>query len=94
MVRNFFETSKMLNVWNRTSLTLIPKINNACHVDDFRPIACCSVFYKVVSKILTTRLQNVIHKFVDEAWVGFILGRFISDNKLLAIIGNTTSQNV
>ncbi|XP_056691836.1 uncharacterized protein [Spinacia oleracea] len=51
-VREFFRTGVMLKQVNNTSVTLVPKIQNASCVKDFRPIACCSVVYKIISKIL------------------------------------------
>lgn len=68
---------------NCTSVTLVPKISNPCRIKDFRPIACCSVLYKIISKILTNRLQNVVGKVVSECQAGFIPGRHISDSILL-----------
>ncbi|XP_056695658.1 uncharacterized protein [Spinacia oleracea] len=60
-VKEFFDTGKMLRQVNNTSVTLIPKIQNA-----------------------TTRMQGVIGDMISNAQSGFIPGRNISDNILLA----------
>lgn len=83
-VFEFFKTGHMATQWNCTSITLIPKVPNPQSVKDFRPISCCTVLYKIVSKILTRRLGQVIGEVVNEAQAGFIPGKHIGDNILLA----------
>lgn len=51
-VQYFFDHCHMPNQVNCTLMTLNPKVDNAIHVKDFRPIACCSVLYKKISKVL------------------------------------------
>ncbi|XP_056698440.1 uncharacterized protein [Spinacia oleracea] len=63
-VREFFDTGVLPKPINNTVVTLIPKIQNASNVKDSRPIACCSVVYKIISKNLTARMQGVIGKVV------------------------------
>ncbi|XP_021745343.1 uncharacterized protein LOC110711272 [Chenopodium quinoa] len=60
-------------------------VPNASHVKDFRPIACCTVVYKLISKIITTILAIVIGEVINDAQAGFILGKHIRDNILIAI---------
>lgn len=80
----FFRDRKMYPMVNRTTITLIPKIPNACEVKQFRPISCCNMLYKLISKMLAVRLQQVIPKVVSLEQAGFIPGRQILDNVLLA----------
>ncbi|XP_048493464.1 uncharacterized protein LOC125494011 [Beta vulgaris subsp. vulgaris] len=70
---------------NCTLVTLIPKIPNLSLVKDFRLIAYCTKLYKIIAKILTNRMQNMIGIVVDLAQAWFMPGRNISDNILLAI---------
>ncbi|XP_019106181.2 uncharacterized protein LOC109135521 [Beta vulgaris subsp. vulgaris] len=81
---DFFENGVMPNEINATVVTLIPKVPNPTYVKDLRPIACCSVIYKIIAKIITLRLQKVIGDVMDLAQAGFIPNRTISDNILLA----------
>lgn len=67
-------------MWNRTTITLIPKSRQALQVKDYRPISCCLVVYKIIAKILAKRLQEVSPKVVSQAQTGFIPGRAIVDN--------------
>lgn len=95
-VTDFFTNGKMSKKFNITSVTLVPKVPNPTRVKDFRPIAYCSVVYKIVSKILTARLQRVIGDVVQDCQTGFIPGRQISDNILLAteLIKGYTRANI
>lgn len=62
---------------------MVPKVENAIYAKDYMPIACSSVIYKLISKILTQRLQSVVNEVVNCAKTGFILDRNIGDNTLL-----------
>ncbi|GKC14605.1 RNA-directed DNA polymerase, eukaryota, reverse transcriptase zinc-binding domain protein, partial [Tanacetum coccineum] len=57
-VKEFFSNGKFLKDVNATLIALIPKVNDACNVTDYRPIACYNVLYKCISKILTTRIKR------------------------------------
>ncbi|KAK9755357.1 hypothetical protein RND81_01G019300 [Saponaria officinalis] len=65
-VEDFFKTSFMPKQANTTLVSLIPKKPVPQTVKDFRPISCCSVVYKTVSRILTGRLEGVMPKLVGE----------------------------
>ncbi|XP_019257824.1 PREDICTED: uncharacterized protein LOC109236049 [Nicotiana attenuata] len=83
-VKDFFHTGKMFQAINCTTLTLIPKVANPVTIKDFRPIACCTVLYKLISKVIAGRLQKVMPHIISEAQAGFIPGRKIADNIILA----------
>lgn len=80
----FFQTQVMDKAINCISVTLVPKVISPSSVREYRPIACCTVVYKIISKILTARLQQVIGQVVNVAQSGFIPQRHIADNILLA----------
>lgn len=50
---------------------------------DYRHIALCNVFFKIISKLLALRLKPLLHIIVLENQSAFILGRAIADNILL-----------
>lgn len=83
-VLDFFDTSHLSTQVNIASLTLIPKVSNPTYASDFRPIACCTVVYKIIAKLITHRMQNVIVEVVDTTLAGFIPKRHITNNILLA----------
>nr|GEW35860.1 hypothetical protein [Tanacetum cinerariifolium] len=61
-VREFFISSRILGEINATVITLVPKVNTPNKISDFRPIACCNVLYKCISKILTNRIKDGLSK--------------------------------
>lgn len=69
---------------NSTILALVPKKVDSLEMRDFRPIACCNVLYKVVSKIIANRLKGVLPRIVLENQSAFIKGRLLMENVLLA----------
>ncbi|XP_021721357.1 uncharacterized protein LOC110688913 [Chenopodium quinoa] len=66
-VIEFFTKGTLPKQWNCITITLVPKIPNASHVKDFRPIACCTVVYKLISKIITARLSAIIGEVIHDA---------------------------
>ncbi|XP_073021246.1 uncharacterized protein [Primulina eburnea] len=83
-VFELFRNGKLLKQWNHSIISLIPKMAATSSVNDYRPISCCTVFYKIISKMLVNRLRQVIGNLVDGAQAGFIEGRSIVDNIHLA----------
>ncbi|XP_015081362.1 uncharacterized protein LOC107024978 [Solanum pennellii] len=84
VVQSFFTTGKLYKSFNCTLDSLIPKVKNPKTVKEYRPIAYCTVVYKIISKVLTNRLHYVIHTGICDSQAGFIPGRKIFDNILLA----------
>ncbi|KAG7541866.1 Reverse transcriptase zinc-binding domain [Arabidopsis thaliana x Arabidopsis arenosa] len=83
-VSEFFSSGSMLKQWNATNLVLIPKIQNASRVADFRPISCLNTMYKVISKLLANRLKSILPSVISHSQSAFMPGRSLSENVLLA----------
>lgn len=69
---------------NSTILALIPKKTDSMEMRDYRPIACCNVLYKVVSKLLANRLKLLLPRVITESLSAFIKERLLLENVLLA----------
>ncbi|KAG7599341.1 Reverse transcriptase zinc-binding domain [Arabidopsis suecica] len=85
-VQSFFLFGQMPRSVNATLLALIPKNPDATSatMKDYRPIACCNMLYKVVSKILANRLKLILPDFIEPNQSAFIKGRLLLENVLLS----------
>ncbi|XP_013595187.1 PREDICTED: uncharacterized protein LOC106303476 [Brassica oleracea var. oleracea] len=83
-VKEFFSSGRMLRKFNATTIALLPKMTGADELSKFRPVSCCSTIYKVVARLLKKRLKIFVSKAVQLNQVGFIKGRFLCENVLLA----------
>ncbi|CAK8533160.1 unnamed protein product [Lathyrus sativus] len=83
-IREFFEIGKIYKPFNNVVVSLIPKSNEACEIKDYRPIAVCTTFYKIISKILTDRLGSVLPSVISHNQAAFIQGQNIHNHIMLA----------
>lgn len=83
-VMDFFDGKANISSWNGTLITLVSKFTYASKVHDFRPISYCTVVYNIIAKVLAIRLQSILPRIVSQAQTGFVPGRSIVDNVLLA----------
>ena len=82
-IKHFFNSGVLPNNINHTHLRLIPKIRSPRVVADYRPIALTSVYYKIILKIITKRLQQVLDSIISENQSAFVPGRAIADNMII-----------
>ncbi|XP_034915333.1 uncharacterized protein [Populus alba] len=81
--RYFFTNNSLPRCVNATRVALVPKIENPSSMNDFRPISCCNILYKCISKIIVSRLKNALNEIIGPAQSAFLPGRSISDAILL-----------
>ncbi|XP_057790938.1 uncharacterized protein LOC131008050 [Salvia miltiorrhiza] len=74
-VRVFFQRSYLPSGCNASTLILIPKKDKISSVTDLRPIVLSNFFFKIISKVLATRLSMVAAVSVSQNQFGFIKGR-------------------
>ena len=61
-------------------LTLLFKKGDRRKLDNWRPISLLNIDYKILARVLSQRLQKVIHLIVSFDQTGYIRGRSASDN--------------
>ncbi|KAG6526875.1 hypothetical protein ZIOFF_008962 [Zingiber officinale] len=83
-VLDFFRGAELPRGMASTTIVLIPKVDSAQRWRDFRPISLCNVSYKIISKLMAQRMASVLGKVISPAQSGFVPGRLISDNVLMA----------
>ena len=82
--KGFFTSGLLLKEVNANILTLVPKKVNPFAIGDFRPIACCNVIYKCITKIISNRMLPLLNDLVGWNQAAFIPSRSISENILFA----------
>ncbi|CAA7048221.1 unnamed protein product [Microthlaspi erraticum] len=82
-IQKFFTSGNLPQGINATHICLIPKKTAPKSVADYRPIALCNVYYKIISKILTARLHPILDGLISENQSAFVPGRAISDNVMI-----------
>jgi hypothetical protein len=64
-------------------ITLVPKVQDANNIKQYRPICLLNVDYKGFTKVLTDRLTPVAKKVVGKNQTGFIKGRNILEGVVI-----------
>ncbi|GJW30771.1 hypothetical protein Tco_0047646 [Tanacetum coccineum] len=83
-ILDFFSNGKLLKEINSIVIVLVPKPQTLKRVSDFRPISCCNIVYKCISKFITNRINGSLNSLVDDCQSAFIPSRQISYNILLS----------
>ncbi|KAL1198538.1 putative ribonuclease H protein [Cardamine amara subsp. amara] len=83
-VQSFFAKGFLPKGINSTILALVPKKQSSTEMKDYRPISCCNVLYKVISKILANRLKGVLPYIISMNQSAFVKDRLLIENLLLA----------
>jgi hypothetical protein len=64
-------------------VTLIPKVNSPFGLSDFRPISLLGCLYKLIAKVLASRLSKVMNTLIAPNQSAFIKGRNLVDGVLV-----------
>jgi hypothetical protein len=64
-------------------VTLIPKVNSPFSLGDFRPISLLGSLYKLIAKVLASRLAKVMNTLIAPTQSTFIKGRNLVDGVLV-----------
>jgi hypothetical protein len=77
MFGDFYENKLEVHRVNYGVITLLPKIAEACKIQQFRPICLLNFLYKWITKVLTMRLIPIAAKLICSEQTTFIKGRNI-----------------
>lgn len=63
---------------------MVQKKEVPIRIIDFRPISLWNVSFKIFSKVITTRLANILPRVISLEQGAFVKGRLITENIGLA----------
>ena len=92
-----FRAGEMSLSQRRGVITLIPKEDSDLStLANWRPITLLNLDYKIASKVIARRLENVLALLINADQTGFIKGRYIGQNIRLIndILEQTKLQNI
>jgi len=84
VVQSFFLYGFRPKGVNNTILALIPKKKEVKEMKDSRPISCCNIIYKVISKLIANRLKVILPDFNTPNQSAFFKDCLLMENVLLA----------
>ena len=68
---------------NSSFLALIPKEKSPISLGSFRTISLCNTSYKILLKILATRMKRIMVRLISDSQGGFVARRQILDNIII-----------
>lgn len=83
LFKKFFITGKLIQIFNQNFISLIPKTDNLTKVDQFRPISLCNICYKIISKIIASRVKHILERIISPTQAIFVPIKSISDNSII-----------
>ncbi|XP_026416443.1 uncharacterized protein LOC113311863 [Papaver somniferum] len=84
MVKDFFSNKNMSLSLNKTYISLILKTKKPLTPSEFRLIGLCNTSYKIISKILVSRIKPLMERIISPYQVAYMSGRLINDNTIIA----------
>lgn len=83
-VQAFFDRGNLTKYYSHTCLALIPKVEAPSNFSDLRPISLSNYSHKIIFKVMSRRRNPILPRIISENQSGFVKGRSITHNVLLA----------
>jgi len=82
LFEEFYDGSLDVCRLNYGILTLLPKVQDAAKIQQFRPICLLNCLYKWITKVLTIRLETLTNRLILQTQAAFLKGRNIMNGVL------------
>ena len=82
-MNTIFLTGRVPSEWMKSHIILLPKIDEPKEPKDFRPLTIGNTVYRLLMKVVATRLQPFMEKIISPNQTAFLKGRNIADNTIL-----------
>ncbi|XP_057793273.1 uncharacterized protein LOC131009888 [Salvia miltiorrhiza] len=83
VMKEFHAHGKLARGYNPPFIALISKKEDASELKEFRPISLINCLYKAISKVLASKLKQVMHLLISECQSAFVEGRYILDGVIV-----------
>ncbi|GJT94145.1 RNA-directed DNA polymerase, eukaryota [Tanacetum coccineum] len=83
-IKQFETFGQLVKGCNASFISLVPKVQDPIEMCNYRPISLIGCVYKVIVKVLATRLSKVMPKIISSNQTTFISCRQILDGVLIA----------
>ncbi|XP_069154435.1 uncharacterized protein [Solanum lycopersicum] len=80
----FFSGQMIPKYFSHSCIVLLPKVNNPNKLTEFRLISLSNFTSKIISKLVSNRLSPILPSLISTNQSGFVKGRSISENIMLA----------
>ncbi|KAK6779812.1 hypothetical protein RDI58_021996 [Solanum bulbocastanum] len=92
---SFFQGATLSKIFSHTCIVMLPKVNSPQDFTDFRPISLCNTSSKIIAELINTRLSEILPNIISQNQSGFVRGRAITENVLLAqeIVNDSNKYN-
>jgi len=80
LLNKCLEKSKILDAWQNAEIILLFKKGDRANMENYRPISLLSIFYKLLTKIITNRLTQKFDFYQPIEQAGFRKGFSTTDH--------------
>lgn len=67
-----YKPSTLSTYLNQTFISLIPKIPQVANIKDYHPINLCNTTYKIITKIIASRIKQVLPQLISPEQSAFL----------------------
>ena len=96
-INESFEKGEMSNTQKQAVITLIEKKGkDRCFIENWRPISLLNVDAKIMSKVIATRIKNVLPNIIHHNQSGYVKDRYIGETvrSIYDIMDFTDRENI
>ena len=79
-IQSIFDGISLVVSVNSTLVILIPKVDQPKSLNNFQQISLFNVSYKLITKLVASRLRNLLPELISPNRVSFMLGHHIQNN--------------